>query len=893
MFNFSFRRGTQAQKIQTAKNSKRTPINLKKTVSTSSFVYGSKKIAFTVRSREDYWKDIENLLNTNQDLFELFVINKINEIMQFDKDESEENIYEDLIYKPVSGPLAICLLLLNQNYFKSKIFNDYLNSEKHQVYDYTHWNGQSFLNNADKLEIENPFSAEEEEYKQILPGYKNIDAVKFYKGCQLLKTSQNSDTYFINTPLNFYGSYNLDQNKFQRIYKDYINDQIKSVSAIKDYNTLDNRTELLNKYPELDSYLYVDGLFNKLKDSPYNSQTYQISILRGGYGFGPLIISYFLKLIDFDDSKLTDIILSLLLSADSGMILGDAIKGIREWRGISNDSDIFSFIDSEVYSDIQILKILEYAGTLFLMLILGSQLKDQSSFKLSFDIYDTKLLNIGSIIGNSFDTLKVILKRILAENLKTTLAKPILNETEVFTFEVPCVMKKDGKTETKGTFNMMDFSKNFSDLIFDNEPMETLFGIKKIIDKENKLTDYIIPNTGYTIYDFITKGLNKCLIEQVIKNIQEFSNTSKKYSSKTNSYFKQIYTSDIGLISPSLSSDLLITPRKSRNLKIQKLDSSNLYSADYTAINSTVDTSKCRVLFNLDDNTWDSIGQLKDTNYTTRTHTVILASQYDEAYIVIDGVKTTKNYNVSIIPMMYDDTSTFYIDVGTIFYANNVKYTVIERKNLSDDFKIDSTFRLIYKKNPSKVDTFSGKKLFTYKIENIKVTDEMGNYHNMTIDKFKMVADTGSTDNNYIILNFGSVRHNDELYNPIYLERHVMTDRINCLGNFNNLKTVNVQDRIAQLFQECGFYFDLETSQLKTIARYRKVDESYPIYKFINSFALCILKLSFINSFFVSYSLDLLGVDNSTKEFYNILSDYLSDFLTVKQNYTKPTTNFY
>ena len=91
----------------------------------------------------------------------------------------------------------------------------------------------------------------------------------------------------INTPLNFYGSYNLDQNKFQRIYKDYINDQIKSVSTIKDYNTLDSRTELLNKYPELDSYLYVDGLFNKLKESPYNSQTYQISILRGGYGFGP------------------------------------------------------------------------------------------------------------------------------------------------------------------------------------------------------------------------------------------------------------------------------------------------------------------------------------------------------------------------------------------------------------------------------------------------------------------------------------------------------------------------------------------------------------------------------------------------------------------------------
>ncbi len=453
-------------------------------------------------------------------------------------------------------------------------------------------------------------------------------------------------------------------------------------------------------------------------------------------------------------------------------------------------------------------------------------------------------------------------------------------------------MKKDGKTETKGTFNMMDFSKNFSDLIFDNEPMETLFGIKKIIDKENKLTDYIIPNTGYTIYDFITKGLNKCLIEQVIKNIQEFSNTTKKYSSKTNNYFKQIDTSDIGLISPSLSSDLLITPRKSRNLKIQKLDSSNLYSADYTAINSTVDTSKCRVLFNLDDNTWDSIGQLTNANYTAKYHTVILSSPEDTAYINIDGVKTTKTYNISIIPMIYDDANTFYIDNGTIFYASNVKYTVIERKDLSDDFKIDNNFRLICKKNVGST-SFAGNKRVTYKIENIKVTDEMGNYHNMTIDNFTLVADNSSSNGNYIILNFGSIRHDDEIYNPIYLERHIMTDRINGLGKFDNLKTVNVQDRIAQLFQECGFYFDLETSQLKTISRYRKVDESYPIYKFINSFALCILKLSFINSFFVSYSLDLLGVDNSTKEFYNILSDYLSDFLTVKQNYTKPTTNFY
>ena len=68
------------------------------------------------------------------------------------------------------------------------------------------------------------------------------------------------------------------------------------------------------------------------------------------------------------------------------------------------------------------------------------------------------------------------------------------------------------------------------------------------------------------------------------------------------------------------------------------------------------------------------------------------------AYIEIDGTKTTEESNISIIPLLYDDLETVYIDSGTIFYTNNIKYTVIEKKDLSDDFKIDGNMNLIYKK---------------------------------------------------------------------------------------------------------------------------------------------------------------------------------------------------
>ena len=84
----------------------------------------------------------------------------------------------------------------------------------------------------------------------------------------------------------------------------------------------------------------------------------------------------------------------------------------------------------------------------------------------------------------------------------------------------------------------------------------------------------------------------------------------------------------------------------------------------------------------------------------------------------------------------------------------------------------------------------------------------------------------------------------------------------------NNCININIDSHIAKLWNA-----------------YKSNDEKYPIYNFLNRFALCILKLCFINILYTSYSLDSL-IDIETKtEFYNILSNYFTDFIDISQNY--------
>ena len=148
----------------------------------NNFVYSSKRVSFTVKSRKDYWNDIRNKFVLNKNIINYYILQKINNYVNND---SDSDLYETFINQPVSPVLALTLILLNKGLFGSQTLNDYLDNDKHQVYAYTHWNGNSFSNNSDKLYIDNPFSENTEEYKQILPGYNNINVMNFYKGCYL------------------------------------------------------------------------------------------------------------------------------------------------------------------------------------------------------------------------------------------------------------------------------------------------------------------------------------------------------------------------------------------------------------------------------------------------------------------------------------------------------------------------------------------------------------------------------------------------------------------------------------------------------------------------------------------------------------------------------------
>ena len=61
-------------------------------------------------------------------------------------------------------------------------------------------------------------------------------------------------------------------------------------------------------------------------------------------------------------------------------------------------------------------------------------------------------------------------------------------------------------------------------------------------------------------------------------------------------------------------------------------------------------------------------------------------------------------------------------------------------------------------------------------------------------------------------------------------------------------------------------------------------DELYNnMINFLNRFSLCILKLSTVNAFCTSYSIDLLSLPDSVRSFYDIYKSYLGDFIEIKQ----------
>ena len=877
---------------------KSNSLNVVKNTKSSNFVYSSKKVSFIVKCRKDFWNDIKNKFSLNKDIIDYYILQKINN--QYTNEES----YKDFINQPVSPALALTLILLNKGMFGSQTFDEYYSNDKHQVYAYTHWNGNSFNNNPDKLYIENPFSEDTEKYKQILPGYKNINVMNFHKGYYLY--DENNEYVFSDNK--YFGSYNLDLKRFQRIYSN--NTEIKSL--ISNFNNIPGNN-ILNQYPELDSYLYADGLFKKLAESPYNSKNYSISTLRDGYGFGPINIACFLKLMDFDKERLTDIIISLLFAYDSGMTIGDAIKGINEWKNENNHDDL-TFLNND--SNISILEYIEYVGSIFLTILLGCQIKDNvkfnSIFNPLFNTTEKNIFNIGSLMSSSMEILNSILKQEQFKQMK---------DIEIFSFDIPCIYKNN--KETKGIFNMFNYNKNYSDILVDNSPLESLFNIKRIVDKEKELTNYIIPKEDYNIFDFVTKGVNKCLITQVIKNIQEFTNNKKIFVSQSNNFYYEMEERDNTYISSFLSTDLLIAPRKERTFTQKLFNSTNLLYANTTDLDMEIDDTKCRVNFSVADNTWNSLAQLSDVNYSLPEQSLVIVPRSDSAFIYLDGNTSSNFSNLHLLVLRYDATTkkNIRIEKGYIFYVNKIKYTVIEDMVLDDLFELllpyaynnvvdfntqcgyviglndnitNTNIEVIDKKAFNNLYYPDTEHLTHITINNIKVVDEFGNYRLLTISDLELLSTTKdlvltnrgeTTEKKEIVTNISILPYNNECYGLPYLNSRVLTNRQNTLFKSSYLRAINVQDRILQLLQECGFniYTDSQIDKIQNMYNYN--DKKYSIYNFLNKFALCILKLCFINILYTSYSLDSLIDEKSNAEFYNILSNYFTEFIDISQNY--------
>ena len=101
-----------------------------------------------------------------------------------------------------------------------------------------------------------------------------------------------------------------------------------------------------------------------------------------------------------------------------------------------------------------------------------------------------------------------------------------------------------------------------------------------------------------------------------------------------------------------------------------------------------------------------------------------------------------------------------------------------------------------------------------------------------------------------------------------------------------NLRGLPINIAILQLFGACGMI-----NYHYAVYNYDVNDVNKQIYdnlilgtkNYLNCFALCILKLSVINAFCTSYSIDLQSLPDSTRSFYDIYKSYLGDFIEIKQ----------
>lgn len=868
MFNFKdqYNKVSQKQCSNSVKNLR------KELPKQSPFSYGSKKISFNVKNRSEYWDDIEKVYVNEQARIDSIIGNVLQNLMN--GKDTDYDIADSVMYSPVSPVLAVTLVMLNKALFRCKIFSDYMESDEAQVYAYTHWNGKNFVTNPTALVIDNPFGNETEKYKKILPGYSKISAMNFYKGYQVYVTDYSSNspvsstTAAVSNDSKYWGSYHIDTKRFQRVFATKPDlDRVESGSIVSNVTFKDSEgmeVETLNMHPELDSYLYADGIFKKLMDSPYNSQSYQISVLRGGYGFGPINIACFLKAKEFDIERITDIISGLLIAEDSGMPLIDAIRGIQEWRISVHDTDIDTIFDS--LSDIRILRYIEYIGSIFFTAILGSSLKEKPLINIPLTSVERKIYDVGYLMGHNYDIFVQMFKNGIKNKIW------LKDSTEIFSFEVPCVLY--GTEPTTGIFKIGDYVKNYSDsLLLGSEPLDYAFNVSSILEKEKALTDYITPKKGYTIFDFVTKGLNNCLITEILKNIDRISQSKNFIYNYYNNGLYRVQENDIELLGNSISGDLLIAPRKERNIIIDN----DIPKANYHILSQDYDDTKCVINYNVE-SSYNYICQNIEAIYQDDWNVVlirmlekpILSIKYSDStnYVTL----SVNGYSMYSIQFDIDgnQNNQLYLKKGYEIWIENVKYTVIENSYVNFKY-VESTNTI------TDISTSSNQII---SLTDVVALDESNNVVHLKIENIK-IFETNTSLNT--LSNYSVILDNHKYYNEYNLNHLTQKKNEIYSRKIRSLNIINLQNNIYSLFNACGFYlnFDIkyENGMIKT-----EEDELYNnMINFLNRFSLCILKLSTVNAFCTSYSIDLQSLPDSTRSFYDIYKSYLGDFIEIKQ----------
>lgn len=868
MFNFK----DQQFKVSQKQGSNSVKNLRKELPKQSPFSYGSKKISFNVKNRSEYWDDIEKVYTNEQERINSIIGNVLQNLMN--GKDTDYDIADSVMYSPVSPVLAVTLVMLNKALFQCKTFSDYMESDEAQVYAYTHWKGKNFVTNPTALVIDNPFGNETEKYKKILPGYSKISVMNFYKGYQVYVTDYSSNspvsstTAAVSNDSKYWGSYHIDTKRFQRVFATKPDlDRVESGSIVSNVTFKDSEgmeVETLNMHPELDSYLYADGIFKKLMDSPYNSQSYQISVLRGGYGFGPINIACFLKAKEFDIERITDIVSGLLIAEDSGMPLIDAIRGIQEWRISVHDTDIDTIFDS--LSDIRILRYIEYIGSIFFTAILGSSLKEKPLINIPLTSAERKIYDVGYLMGHNYDIFVQMFKNGIKNKIW------LKDSTEIFSFEVPCVLY--GTEPTNGIFKIGDYVKNYSDsLLLGSEPLDYAFNVSSILEKEKALTDYIMPKKGYTIFDFVTKGLNNCLITEVLKNIDSISKSKKFVYGYDNSGIYRVQENDIELIGNNISGDFLIAPRKERSIEINN----KIPTANYYILSQDYDNTKCVVNYDVN-SSYNYIQQHQNVIYQIDWKVIILRLTSNSTSISIkypdytNYVKAVSKFSFYYLHFKFDDkkSNQLYLPKDTEIWIQKVKYITTEDHYIN--FKYDTT--------DNKIKAITGTSTSITDLTDIVALDENDNIVKLKFDNIDII-ETDTSKNT--LSNYSIIIDNATYYNEYILNNFVQNKNEVKVRKTRSINIINLQNVIYSLFSLCGLYFNFDLKYNNQVLQNQENELFVNIYNFLNRFGLCILKLSTINAFCTSYSLDLLSLPDTTKQFYDIYKSYLSDFIDIKQ----------